>query len=410
MSYIFARGTRLWLGYWDLAKKLHQKRTSFVVGEEAKARAALAEIESSIKAGGDPDAVVIGPATVRYYAERWSKVRMAQGIGVAFDDRARIRKHALPMIGHLEMTAVRPRHVRDLVRSLAAAGKIAPRTIRHVYGALHVMFRDAVVDEVITANPCVLKRGDLPKKKDKDPRWRPSAIFTRSEVERILIDERIPWDRRVLYALLALAGVRFGEASALRWSSYNTTLEPLGQILVASSWSTRRHIEKDTKAERPRLVPVHPVLAWTLTEWKHSGWPEMMGREPTERDLIIPSRRGKNRGCRLSLVRFHEDLERLGLRTRRQHDLRRTFISLARTDGARADVLEEITHAKRGDIMNLYTELPWAILCEAVSCLRITIPGAPSPDDGHPADSRRASSAAEQRLVEPVPARRPLAN
>jgi hypothetical protein len=134
MSYIFARGTRLWLGYWDLAKKLYQKRTGFVVGEEAKARVALAEIEASIKAGGDPDAVVIGPATVRYYSERWSKARMAHGLGVAFDDRARIRKHALPAIGHLEMAQVRPRHIRDLVRSLAAAGKLAPRTIRHVYG------------------------------------------------------------------------------------------------------------------------------------------------------------------------------------------------------------------------------------------------------------------------------------
>jgi integrase len=410
MSYIFARGTRLWLGYWDLAKKLHQKRTGFVVGQEAQARAALDQIEESIKAGGDPDAIVIGPATVRQYSERWSKVRMAQGLGVAFDDRARIRKHALPSIGHIEMTVVRPRHIRDLVRSLAAAGKLAPRTIRHVYGALHVMFRDAVVDEVITANPCVLKRGDLPKKKDKDPRWRPSAVFTRSEVEQLLIDERIPWDRGVLYALLALAGVRFGEASALRWSSYNTTLEPLGQLLVASSWSTRRHIEKDTKAERPRLVPVHSALAWILAEWKRSGWPEMMGREPTERDLIIPSRRGKNRGCRLSLVRFHEDLDRLGLRHRRQHDLRRTFISLARADGARADVLEEVTHAKRGDIMNLYTELPWPLLCEAVSCLRTRIPGAPSPNDRHLAAAVRATHAEEQPQSANHIAQRPLAN
>ena len=185
---------------------------------------------------------------------------------------------------------------------------------------------------------------------------------------------------------------------------------PLGQLLVASSWSTRRHIEKDTKAERPRLVPVHPVLAWILAEWKRSGWLEMMGREPTEHDLIIPSRRGKNRGCRLSLVRFHEDLERLGFRGRRQHDLRRTFISLARADGARADVLEEVTHAKRGDIMNLYTELPWALLCEAVSCLRIPIPGEPSPDDGHPADARRAPHAADLGVVEPTLARPRLSN
>jgi hypothetical protein len=30
------------------------------------------------------------------------------------------------------------------------------------------------------------------------------------------------------------------------------------------------------------------------------------------------------------LRRFHEDLERIGLRARRQHDARRTFISIAR--------------------------------------------------------------------------------
>jgi integrase len=272
------------------------------------------------------------------------------------------------------------------------------------------MFRDAVVDELIAANPCVLKRGDLPKKKDKDPRWRPSAVFTRLEVEQILWDGRIPYDRRVLYALLALAGVRFGEASALRWSSYNTTLEPLGQMLVASSWSTRRGIERDTKAERPRLVPVHPVLAAILAEWRRSGWPAMRGRAPTENDLIIPSRRGANRGSNHSLVRFHEDLERIGIRGRRQHDLRRTFISLARADGARADVLEEVTHAKRGDIMNLYTELPWALLCQAVSCLRITLPGGPSPDDADPAASRHEPPAADHRLAEPAPSHRPLAN
>ena len=45
----------------------------------------------------------------------------------------------------------------------------------------------------------------------------------------------------------------------------------------------------------------------------------------------------------------------------------------------------------------------WALLCEAVSCLRITIPGGPSPDDGPESDSRRAPRAANDQLVEPAP-------
>jgi hypothetical protein len=77
--------------------------------------------------------------------------------------------------------------------------------IKKAYREKTLTAHPAVVDEVIAANPCVLKRGDLLKKKDNDPRWRPSAVFTRSEVEQILWDERIPHDRRVLYALLSLA-------------------------------------------------------------------------------------------------------------------------------------------------------------------------------------------------------------
>jgi hypothetical protein len=54
------------------------------------------------------------------------------------------------------------------------------------------------------------------------------------------------------------------------------------------------------------------------------------------------------------------------------HDLRRTFISLALADGARKDVLRWVTHGPEGDIVDLYTTLPWSALCEAVAALKVT--------------------------------------
>ena len=84
----------------------------------------------------------------------------------------------------------------------------------------------------------------------------------------------------------------------------------------------------------------------------------------------------------VALRRFHEDLERLGLRKRRQHDLRRTFVTLARSDGARKDILEQIFHGPRGDIMDMYTTLPWRVLCDEVSKLRVELPRAG--DEGDP--------------------------
>jgi len=60
-------------------------------------------------------------------------------------------------------------------------------------------------------------------------------------------------------------------------------------------------------------------------------------------------------------------------RPRRQQDARRTFISLARADGARPDVLRWATHGPTGSVVDAYTTLPWDALCAAVACLKIQL-------------------------------------
>jgi hypothetical protein len=69
--------------------------------------------------------------------------------------------------------------------------------------------------------------------------------------------------------------------------------------------------------------------------------------------------------------KFHQDLERLGMRPRRQHDLRRTFISLCLGDGASKDILRWITHAPEGDVVDDYTTLLWNPFCREVAKLQI---------------------------------------
>lgn len=118
-------------------------------------------------------------------------------------------------------------------------------------------------------------------------------------------------------------------------------------------------------------VPVHPTLAAMLAEWKLKGWHEMMGRHPGPDDLIIPSREQELRSRHHSRNKLLDDLKRLGLRPRRGHDLRRTMITLARVDGARADILEMMTHGQRGDIINIYTSMPWPSPCAELAKLKI---------------------------------------
>ena len=378
MGTVYPRGRKLWIGFKDVFGKRRYEATDYVVGEEAKAKKVLDAIEARVTAGIAHGEREEGPLTVARYVKTWLDERRQRGFEDVKTDEGRL-KHAASL-GHLILSSVRPRDIRDLVRTLSAKigpakTDMAPRTVRHVYGTLHTMFEDALADELIEANPCVLKRGELPKKRDKDPTWRAGAVFTREEVERIISDERIPHDRRVLDALLFLAGLRFGESAALRFSDYDATMKPLGRIRLTQSYSTKKRTLKSLKTEQPREIPVHPTLAKILAQWKLHGWQATMGRPPREDDLLVPSREGRNRNSNHMLRCLHEDLGRIGLRSRRQHDARRTFISLARGDGARADILRWITHGPTGDIVDLYTTLPWETLCAEVSKLRIALLG-----------------------------------
>jgi integrase len=294
----------------------------------------------------------------------WLKRRRNRGLRNVDNDKGHLDNHILPALGDMGANEIRPRHVVAFISALRQT-KLAPRTIRKIYGSLHKLFSDLVRDEVLQYSPCVLTNNDLPKNRDKDPTWRARAVFTREELELLISSDAIPPDRRVLYALLYLTGMRIGEAAGVRWGDLDKAAKPLQRLIVAYSY------ENLTKTEKPREVPVHPTLATILAEWKLSGWPALMGRKPSSSDLIIPSRKGVMRSNNQARNKFYDDLARLGLRKRRPHDSRRTFISLARVDGARVDHLEYVTHAKRGDIMNLYTTLPWATLCEAVACLKV---------------------------------------
>src|SRR5581483_11521322 len=143
------------------------------------------------------------------------------------DDAARLRLHVVPIIGDIALFVVSPKHIKTVIMHHRKAGKLAPRSIRHVFGVMSTMFKDAMADELIRSSPCVLRKGVLPKKADKNPEWRATAIFDREELIRLVSDRSIPQDRRVLYAFKGLAGLRHGEAARLRFEQIAPQIEPL---------------------------------------------------------------------------------------------------------------------------------------------------------------------------------------
>ena len=417
---VYARRQKLWIKYYDAKGEVVRESTGLTIGKEKQAaeirRSLMERIEQSKRIVSETGAEPSATLTLARYGHRWVKARQQRGVSSAGDDETRFRLHVNPRLvagrpfGEMPLEEVRPRHVRDLVRSLKEEGELAPRTVRNVYGMLHALFVDAKLDELVVSNPCELPREALPKRVDKNPLWRATAKFSRDEVERLISDERIPWDRRVINAILFLGACRWGEMAALRWREFEPRYEGgLGRIVFARSFDHKKRRIKSVKTEVPRWMPVHPTLAEVLAEWKLGGWAAMMGRMPTPDDLVVPNapvldhssgiplrlelqRAERERvrdlapdaieHCRrpqLGLKRAKEDCQVLGLRGRRNHDARRTFISLARAGGARTDILKWVTHGQsqssggESGIMDVYTTFPWSTLCEQVLCVKIDL-------------------------------------
>ena len=86
------------------------------------------------------------------------------------------------------------------------------------------LYAQALIDGVVAGTPCVLNQSVLGKSRDKDPEWRPTAIYTRDELLALISDSRIPEDRRPTNAFAGLAGLRMGEVAGLRWGDIDRSL------------------------------------------------------------------------------------------------------------------------------------------------------------------------------------------
>jgi integrase len=369
MASLYKNGGRWYLSVPAGNGKRKGVSTGFRIEDKKKAEAFKRKYLAAMEIGGGK------VVTVQGYGDRWLRRRRERAMKSAPHEDYLLRLHVYPTLGDLPLVDLTSRQVRDLLHSLATKQTrykrpMAPRTVGHVYSTLKVMLIEAQIDGVVSGAPWTVLSSDLPKQRDRDPDWREGALFTQAECEKLIRDELVPEDRRVIYALLWLTGMRWGEAAAFRWSDYDPIIRPLGRIRVARSYSTARATVGTTKTGTVRLVPVHPTLAAVLARWRLA--------HPTvdENALVIPDAGGASRRADRGWQLFHRDLKALGIRLRRLHDLRRTFVTMARSNGAPADHVRWVVHGPSGTVLDGYTSTPWPALCAAVKCLRAKAPGA----------------------------------
>jgi integrase len=184
--------------YRDTAGKEHSKHFD----RKTDAQRWLDEVTAAIVTGQyvDPRA---GRITFREYAERW---RATQVHRLTTQDyiEGNLRRNAYPVLGDKPLSSIRPSEVQAWVKGMT--DRLAPSTVGVVHGVVSGVFRAAVRDRLIVANPCDGTR--LPK-------------TTPSPVEPLPVEtvhalaDVVPARYRALVILAAGLGMRQGECLGL---------------------------------------------------------------------------------------------------------------------------------------------------------------------------------------------------
>lgn len=128
-----------------------------------------------------------------------------------------LKTHILPAIGTVRLREATPGLIQALLNSKR---HLSGQTVAHVRNAISAIFRHA--------KRLRLWSGELPTEDLKMPRIRPvvaKQALTWEQVNEIA--NHLPERLSVLTRLLALTGLRIGEAAALRWDRVNLTGKPV---------------------------------------------------------------------------------------------------------------------------------------------------------------------------------------
>lgn len=191
---------------------------------------------------------------LRDYAESWLTSRLPRlKVATRRSYANTLGHHIVPVLGNYFLDAIRMEDVIKWRDDLLTRHK--PASVNHHLFTFKVLMKDAVHDHNLPRDPAARVATVRWTRSEDDPN-----SLTTNELGRFLkaASELAP-QHYPLIATLALTGLRFGEATALKWSDID--LDAGAIHIRRAQW--KGHLGT-TKTGKARVVPLHPVLANVL--------------------------------------------------------------------------------------------------------------------------------------------------
>lgn len=318
----------------------------------------LTDIESRKLRGSFADPVA-GRITFAEYAQRWIERQTFDEPTREVTER-RLRRHIIPELGRLELSSIRPEHIRQFDRSLQVAG-LSDGFRSVAFSNVSSILNAAVDDDRITKNPCRARSAKPPKLRSvRVVPWKLEQV----EALRSNLSQRY----KILIDLGAGCGMRQGEVLGLAAEDIDFGKEIIRvrrQIRIVRA----KLVFAEPKGRKTREVPLPSSVAGPLREHLLEFPPRLIALpwetptgKPTAADLIIYGVHGGaiNRGDLNKKVWWPAATKSGILQDRKNgmHALRHFYASTLLDAGESIKALANyLGHADPGFTLRTYTHL-----------------------------------------------------
>lgn len=211
--------------------------------------------------------------TVKEAGELWIKGGQDAGLERTTTNQYRqhLDLHIVPFIGRMKLSELNGPTVRGFQDRLSAEGRSSVM-VKRVTSSLGALLAEAHERGLTAKNAVRDMRGRRRRGKDRQSERRHKAkvkvgvdIPTTAEIRSIVENLSGRW--RPLFITAIFTGLRASELRGLSWADVELT-GPLSRIHVRQRADVYKQIGKPKSAAGQREVPLMPMVANTLREWK----------------------------------------------------------------------------------------------------------------------------------------------
>ena len=291
----------------------------------------------------------------------------------------------LSELGDVEVQKLTKREIDDLVTSLrkgglprpAGAGRgrtkaakrkpWSPRSVNYMLGLLVAVLQDQVKQGHMVRNPAALV-----DRITADPK--PPQTFTAAEVEKVMT--HIRGDRDAIAWELALAGLRRGEISGLRWEDVDLDAGTItiARARVSFAKTVSEGAPKSKASRRTLPLPDHLTATFKSLKARQAADRLALGDAYQGSGYVVVNEAGEVLTPNLLTFRWAKMLKAAGVRHIRLHDARHTCGTLMHLlDGTPVAVISAwLGHSSTAFTMSTYVHSqPDALAAAAQSFTRL---------------------------------------